>query len=411
MMTTVTPRRQEHLGQANGTYTSFPNDHLCSRFNESHRPASLGPWKPSIKVHEPAAALATATNLNEKKIMDIRSNSTPFDLNAMSMEGLRQSYGSKFLPSLLLWDNKGQTLYHDILATKHYYPYHVEIELLQESAKQVAKKIVAAGSEAVIELGAGNMQKTGLLLSALDDLETPLTYYALDVDPIELKSSFDALAGARAKLRNIRFRGLVGTYDDGASWLHSAPEARNTRVALIWLGTTIANYTQREASNILGSFINHQTRQNISGIFFTADGCRDESLIVCAYDTPGGQSRRWIKHALEAARQYLGPEATELLDDDNWRVEGRWDPGTHRYENMLCAAKPLACTIGDTSISLQRGERVRVLVSGKWSKDDVADFGGQLGLEISGWWKYPEIEYSSYWLEPQFKDSPEESRL
>jgi hypothetical protein len=76
------------------------------------------------------------------------------------------------------------------------------------------------------------------------------------------------------------------------------------------------------------------------------------------------------------------------------------------------------------------------LVSGKWSKDDVADFGGQLGLEISGWWKYPEIEYSkpmtvpkqvynadscstfcfifisgSYWLEPQFKDSPEESRL
>jgi EasF-like predicted methyltransferase len=366
----------EHLGQANGTYTGFPNDHLCPRFNESH---------------EPTTTLTTATELNEK-IMDIRSNSSPIDLKAMSMEGLRQPYGSKFLPSLLLWDNKGQNLYNEILATKHYYPYRVENELINESAKHVARKIAAAGAEAVIELGAGNMHKTGLLLSALDDLEIPLTYYALDVDPIDLKSSLHTLE-ARAKLRNIRLRGLIGTYDDGASWLRVAPEARNTRVALIWLGTSIANYTQQEASNILGSFISHKTQQNVSGIYLTADGCRDESMIECAYDTPGGQSRRFIKHGLEAARQCLGPEATELLDDDNWRVEGRWNSGIHRYENTLCAAKPLACTIGDTSISVQRGERVRILSSGKWTKADLADFCGQLGLEISDYWKNPETEY------------------
>jgi len=332
--------------------------------------------------------------VSDPSIFDIRAKgSSTQDLHAKCLDGLYRPSGAKFLPSLLLWDNKGQNLYANILATTHYYPYRVENELLLQRNYDIAKKIASTGTEMIVELGAGNMQKTALLLSALDNLGIPLTYYALDVDQVELESSVLGLK-AQANFQNITVHGLLGTYEDGARWLSTAEEVRSKRKTLLWLGSSLANCEPTEAGELLGSFIRPQQVRNLSGFILGIDGCKDETMIECAYDTPGGQSRRWVKYGLEAARKCLGPEADELLDDDNWRFEGRWNPENLRYENHLCAAKSVTCTIGDVEISIKRGERVYMVGSAKWSTDEVSSIGAKQDLYIAGLWKSAEVDYS-----------------
>ncbi|RDL37137.1 Uncharacterized protein BP5553_04570 [Venustampulla echinocandica] len=345
------------------------------------------------EAHLDSQSFQKALLASDQRVLDIRSKgSCPLDLHAKTLEGLSQPSGSKFLPSLLLWDNKGQGLYGDILETKHYYPYRVENELLEQQIHDIGKKVASTGCEVLLELGAGNMQKTTLLLNAIDAHGIQLTYYALDVDHAELESSLSGLE-ARTNLQNIKLRGLLGTYEDGANWLSTAQEVRNKRKTLVWLGNSIANFTPHEASELLGSFTKLQAGQSLPGFVLGIDGCQDKSMIECAYDTPGGQSRRWIKYILEAARNHLGPEAAELLDDDNWRVEGGWDAQNLRFENYLSAAIPIACTIGDTRISIKRGERVHILRSGKWSKSDVGSICAKQSLDIAEWWNGLEVDY------------------
>lgn len=332
--------------------------------------------------------------VSDLSVFDIRGKgSSTQDLHAQCLEGLHRPFGAKFLPSLLLWDNKGQNLYANILETTHYYPYRVENDLLLQRNHDIARKIASTGTEMIVELGAGNMHKTILLLSALDGLGIPLTYYALDVDRVELESSVLGLK-AQGNFRNITVHGLLGTYEDGARWLSTAEEVRNKRKTLLWLGSSLANCEPTEAGELLGSFIRPQQVHNLSGFILGIDGCKDETMIACAYDTPGGQSRRWVKYGLEAARNCLGPEADELLDDDNWRFEGRWNPENLRYENHLRAAKSVTCTIGDVEISIKRGERVYMVGSSKWSPDEVSSIGAKQDLHIAGQWKSAEVDYS-----------------
>ena len=346
----------------------------------------------------------------DNEIIDIRrdkSLSSTLDLAAASLEGLSQPPGHKSLPSLLLWDLEGQALYNEILRTQHYYPYRVENDLLELRVQEIANHILSSGTQVLVELGAGNMQKTTMLLSALDARGACLDYYALDVDEKELRASLAGLkARTQSSFRNLKLFGLLGTYDDAAFWLQRSEEARSCRKSLAWLGSSVANFLPHDAGALLASFTKDQDPETLCGFLIAVDGCRDAALIECAYDTPGGESRRWIKHILAAARPQLGDQAAELLDDDNWRFEGKWNTETLRHENWLSAAKPLSAVIHGRPISVERGERIQVLGSGKWSKADVAAICTGQGLEIEHWWNSSEVDYGKCFWNKISTDSP-----
>jgi uncharacterized SAM-dependent methyltransferase len=227
------------------------------------------------------------------------------------------------------------------------------------------------------------------------------------VDQAELQNSL-LLLKERTNLHHIELRGLLGTYEDGARWL-SKPEAGTHRKTLVWLGSSIANFMPHKAGELLDSFTKTPENgfQNLAGFVLAVDGCQDESLIECAYDTPGGQSRRWIKYALEAARRRLGClEAEKLLDDDNWRFEGRWNPHRQRYENFLVAARHLDGAIRGEPIHIKRGERVQILGSGKWTKSDVGSICSQQGLDVVEWWNSTELDYGKWPDSSHFDSRP-----
>ena len=123
------------------------------------------------------ASLHRRQSTSDAGIVDIRSsNACPLDkLDSSILDGLGQPHGRKTLPSLLLWGEKGQTLYDDVLATPEYYPYRIENELLQKRMDEITSTIARSGPNLLVELGAGNMSKTGQFLTSLDkNLSAPL---------------------------------------------------------------------------------------------------------------------------------------------------------------------------------------------------------------------------------------------
>ncbi|KAJ4287852.1 hypothetical protein N0V88_007563 [Collariella sp. IMI 366227] len=337
------------------------------------------------------------------KIIDIRSSKAcPLDtLDFSILDGLSQPWGNKTLPQLLLWDEKGQRLYDEILATREYYPYRIENELLQERVQEITSTIAASRPDLLVELGAGNMSKTAQLLSLLDaSLSKPVVYYALDVDRAQLKRSLEQLQ-SRTRFRWITLCGLLGTYEDGANWLVH-PKTAVLRKTLVWMGSSIANYEQHEASKLLECFARDprtNTPQNLAGVFLLVDGCQDAARISLAYDVPSGESSRWVLHALEAAREHLcnggqdDAEVDRLLGDKNWRFKGQWQSERLQYKNYLVPTRELVGTIYDKRIHFKEGERVAILGSGKWTRDTMSAVASEAGLEVRRSWRNPEFNY------------------
>lgn len=345
-------------------------------------------------------------------MLDIRSSSTSLldTLDTQTLSSLLQPPGRKSLPSLLLWDEKGQSLYDSILATPSYYPYRVENALLQKQIGHIASTIASSTTDILVELGAGNLSKTALLLSALDQcLEDSsssgssraglkkMVYYALDVDHTLLSSSLHQLRKHTAPaLKNIELRSLLGTYEDGARWL-SQPDLAPYRKTMVWLGNSIANYEKDEASDLLAKFTtcsqNGYGMQNLAGFLLGVDGCLDQEKVERAYNAPGGENRRWVLHALEAAGEQLQlqPRDSDMFDEKNWKFEGRWDGERQRYENYLVPKRKLEAVVTckggkKVPLVLEEGEKVFVLGSGKWTARDVQGICEGPGLKLKKSW-------------------------
>ncbi|KAK4134628.1 hypothetical protein BT67DRAFT_496404 [Trichocladium antarcticum] len=369
------------------------------------------PASPSVtasnRVPRPLPSFHPLPALPDAGFLDIRSSESSHtsildNLDSRTLDGLSQPPGRKLLPSLLIWDEKGQTLYDDILDTEDYYPFRIENKLIKREVNEIASTIAASGPDLLVELGAGNMSKTSQLLSSLDGyLNSPLTYYALDVDKAQLEKSLLQVT-QRADLHWIKVCGLLGTYEDGAKWL-ARPEIAPYRRTLVWLGSSIANFEQDEASELLESFAKVPETgapQNLAGCLLFVDGCQDAARIERAYDLAGGQSRRWMEYGIEAARRHLrgngdDAEVDRLLADDNWRFEGQWHPERQRYESYLVPTRELVGTIRQQPIRLEKGERVAFFGSGKWTKDTMDKVGSRPGLKVHKSWHEAEFNYGT----------------
>ena len=87
-------------------------------------------------------------------IIDIRSKGQDCRLLEQILSGLRPGQGDeKRLPTLLLYDEQGLTLYEDITYLDEYYLTNAEIEVLSDHAGEIANAIHAGSM--VVELGSG----------------------------------------------------------------------------------------------------------------------------------------------------------------------------------------------------------------------------------------------------------------
>ncbi|KAJ5885551.1 N-methyltransferase [Penicillium taxi] len=321
------------------------------------------------------------------QLHDIRQKTDDKGLVPQIVAGLRSE--EKELPPLLLWNRHGLELFDAILDSGKYYPAVREPELLSNCMPKMAYRI--SSGERVIELGSGNMRKTALFLRTLEMQHKHVDYFALDVSHSSLRSNISELQGLFSWNPKTKIQGLLGTYEDCISWLHSQTDQKSP-VTLLWLGNSIANFTPSEASNLIARFFFAGEATSVPvQIIVGIDGCQRQDEIVESYESD--KSRDFILNGLDCANKLLGKK-TFLIKD--WDFCGQWDVKKSMHESFYVARHDLCLDIEGEQFRIRSGERVHAIQSGKWPRVRVENICSAASTLIADSWSNQDDSYGVY---------------
>ncbi|OCK74422.1 hypothetical protein K432DRAFT_339000 [Lepidopterella palustris CBS 459.81] len=330
---------------------------------------------------ETSSSNRSGRDVQRIQLHDVRRQATAQSLVPCIVDGLKSERRQS--PPLLLWNDRGLSLFDAVLDSPDYYPATREWSLLHNAVRKISYSI--SSGDRLIELGAGNMKKTALILHTLQAQHKHVQYFACDVDRSALRRCIRELQKLfPAKSSNIKIQGLLGTYEDCAAWLKC--NKSNSHTSLMWLGNSMANFTPREASEYIRSFLSSG-----SSMIIALDGCQDQEQIARSYE--GQCNREFVLNGLPHANQLLG---TNAFDINDWEFVGRWNSKLWMHESFYVARKDLALTVCGETYHFRMGETIRSIRSGKWPKMKVMEICREAGGKVMDSWMNCEETYGVY---------------
>ncbi|KAL9579165.1 MAG: hypothetical protein Q9212_005268 [Teloschistes hypoglaucus] len=275
----------------------------------------------------------------EGSILDIRQDKTDPSLATDIRDELFSSlrggeHGEKYLPEMLLWDEKGHQLFEQVNARPEYYVHNDEIALLRKHSEEIVKQLEPGAM--IIELGSGDLTKVQILLAAFEYAGQPVSYYALDLGLPNLLRTLSLLPS----YTYVTAKGLHGTFDDGLRWLstlhsaHQKPGTTNTATAipspqklLLSLGATLGNVTRSECAGFVSRFAAVLRKSDM--MLVSLDGTKDAAAVSNAYNDTQGINKAFNANAIDHANEILG---TEVFRGEEWDTVGRWNAELGRHE-------------------------------------------------------------------------------
>ncbi|POW02144.1 hypothetical protein PSTT_11964, partial [Puccinia striiformis] len=275
--------------------------------------------------------------------------------------------------------------------------------LASQSLKILPPPVQATGgSLTIIELGAGSLKKTSHLLGNVAGLLqtregdrteqrfSQAEYYALDLELEQLRSTLSAIqlqteSGVGPGVgRQVQGYGICGTYNQGLDWIYKwlmktseaksiAIEKAGSRKAILWLGSSIGNFSPAQAVKFLrdelGRALDNNTR-----VLIGIDNCQIPEKVQLAYDDRQGVTQKFILNAIRVvARQCFEPRQFDYVS--------RYNVGMSRNEAYLRAKHDMRFEIPivagvdtgvqDTLVRIKAGELLMIERSYKFSPDDV----------------------------------------
>ncbi|KAJ7078568.1 DUF323 domain-containing protein [Mycena belliarum] len=405
-----------------------------------------------------------------------------FDMGAQVLRGLQSSEnGGKHLPTMLLYDERGlrwvarsctssavstsgnsrvQRLYDDITThVPEYYLFGAEEEILKNKADEIVAVMHQGtgglfANEVVLELGAGALRKTSLILLALARLvgdhhtgPAPVMYYALDLEERELQRTLAEIAASdvgKSLKDKVDTRGLCATYDQGLQFaesgaLHtqnaagrlsrasfspfdfstrdaspnsgssasdssdaatsppSTPDETVPPLHLLFLGSSLGNFARGDAADFLRSMPLRPGSGDT--LLIGMDHDNEKAMIEEAYNDRRGYTKKFIMNGLKGAGKALGDET--LFDEENWEYVNNYDITDRRHEAFYQSKRAHTVVVPSTkeNISFLKDEKVKVEESFKYSETDAYTIFTEGGLRPVQRWTDSSARYSLWLLE------------
>ncbi|ODV92841.1 hypothetical protein CANCADRAFT_94337 [Tortispora caseinolytica NRRL Y-17796] len=318
------------------------------------------------------------------KIVDIRRSASTEP--AISVADLKQSLTHNQLPTLLLYDEKGLQLFEDITYVSEYYLTNAEIEILKTESEEIAFRIPDGST--LVELGSGNLRKTSVILDALEAAKKTVHYYALDVSEAELDRCLSELTPREYKY--VQLSGLLGLYEDSIDWIKSLKSDKPTFVSLLWLGSSIGNFTRDEAAEFLKSFT--ASALSTSDQFFIGiDHRNNPEIVYKAYNDSEKLTAKFILNGLNQANRILGEKVFDTRDFD---YLGKYNADVGYHEAYLVPKVPIPLPQSIGGGMLEAGTEINIEKSFKYNVCDISRLLDTAGLSEACNWYNGSREYS-----------------
>jgi dimethylhistidine N-methyltransferase len=312
----------------------------------------------------------------------IRDEQRPPDnlLLQVVQRGLRSQ--PKRLPSWLFYDEQGSALFEEICEQPEYYLTRAEIELLRMHAGDIAD--VLGADVRLVEYGSGHAIKTRLLL---EHLATPVAWV-----PIELSSEALRLGIQRVAqhLPELPIQPL--SVDFTRPLRLPVPPRAPRRTVLYFPGSTIGNFEEREAAQLLRKMRNEMGDNG--GILVGADLKKDRATIEAAYNDKAGITSAFTLNVLARLNRELGCN----FELGAFRHRAHYNAMAGRIETHILSRREQRVRVGRLQVLFREDEAMLVEYSCKYSLEDFAALAATAGLAVQRVWLDPEGMFSLQYL-------------
>jgi L-histidine N-alpha-methyltransferase len=277
----------------------------------------------------------------------------------------------KTLPPKWFYDERGSALFDKITLLPEYYPTRAERAILRAAAAEIAAATRAA---ALVELGSGSSEKTGLLLDALRDTGTLRSYVPVDVSEAALVAAAHRVL---ASYPGLSVQAVVSDFEEHLG----LPEADGPRL-VAFLGGTIGNLLPAQRAGFLASL-----RAGLRGgdaLLLGTDLVKDPAVLLAAYDDAAGVTAAFNKNVLAVLNAELGAN----FDPDAFDHVAVWDPAAEWIEMRLRSAQEQTVRLPAIGLTVEfaEGEQMRTEVSAKFRSAGVEAELAAAGFAMRSWW-------------------------
>ncbi len=283
------------------------------------------------------------------------------------MDGLTRPF--KELSSRFLYDERGSSIFKEILELPEYYQGRTEVEILRREAARIIEQ---CAPQEVVDIGAGSGEKGSILLGAAEI--SSLTYVPVDLSSEMLRVCEEQM---RQAFPNLSIRPVEGDITRLTDVLPAATEGR----LIVMFGGTVGNLLlgtrrrfMREIAQALGPG---------GHVLLGIDLLKEPELIEAAYDDGDGVTAAFNLNLLAMLNSRLGAnfdlgafDHVIVFDEVKSWVEMRLRARRHcsvRFEAL------------DWQVDFAPGEEIRTEVSAKFSKESFSDELRANGLVIAEW--------------------------
>jgi dimethylhistidine N-methyltransferase len=280
------------------------------------------------------------------------------------------------LPWQYFYDEHGSRLFDRICGLPEYYLTRTEDAILRDHASAMVAGWPRGTAPCLIELGSGSATKTERLIAAALATYGTLHYVPIDVSATALEQSARALVRRFAALR------VTGYVADYQSALPRATEAITEPKLVVFLGSSLGNYSPTEAISLLGQVARVMGPED--RLLLGTDLAKDRATLEAAYDDAQGVTAQFNRNLLRRINRELGGD----FDLDRFEHRAIYHPERGRVEMHLISRNDQVVRIAAAGLSVrfEAGESIHTENSHKYTRKTLRSLAQHSGFREEAFW-------------------------
>ena len=296
------------------------------------------------------------------------------------IEGLRKP--EKTISPKYFYDERGSQLFEEITRLPEYYPTETELGIMQDNIGEIASLVGKQAS--LIEFGSGSSLKTRVLLEHLDELAA---YVPVDISEDHLLESAKEI---REEFPRLEVLPVVADFTQ--PFQLPDPKVMPVRNIVYFPGSTIGNFTQDEAEDLLRVMYGEAGAGG--ALLIGVDLQKDPAIIERAYNDSAGVTAEFNRNML----RHLNREFRADFDVDAFAHSAEYNEEEGRIEIRLVSERDQRFRLGGESFSIGKDEAILTEYSHKYTLEGFAAMAATAGFRVERVWMDAERLFSVQYL-------------
>ena len=287
------------------------------------------------------------------------------------------------IPSKYFYDEHGSLLFDQICELHEYYPTRTETRIMQRSAKMMATCI--GTNTRLVEYGSGSSLKTRILLNQLNELDS---YLPIDISREHLHAAAKNLA---REYPHHNIQPIVGDFTKPINL--PEPCSSQTSTCIYFPGSTIGNFTNEEASELLHSM--RSTAGAHGSLLIGFDLLKDKHTLEAAYNDRDGVTAQFNLNLLSRINRELDAQ----VDVASFKHKAIFNEEAGRIEMRLRSLRNQSIRIDDHFFHINEGDEILTEYSHKYTVECFTTMADEAGWSCRAVWHDPQTYFAVMYLE------------